>query len=483
MKYKTNISFAQKFTERFLILITILSFINCALSLIKDLLPLAHKNVINLFTLLIIDGFALLAFLIITIFFSEKTRTTAKIRLYTYSTLLAAAISYFLRSWINFPLVILGTATSVILIDQIFYAFFEHDGFEKQCLAKNNVELQKELYDANVYLTEAAAGYRKNRVILTVLGIILAFLTVINFTSGTLPGLLSIILLFIYIICFYVHLFLYSHYVREAVYASDGFTNVFDFRLKVFFTSICIFSISFLLALIISSNHSPLKISYLGYIFKLFHKKDTAPKDYVYDQTQDIFARRLRELQSYQFAVTEGKDTKGTFAFAIICGAFFVFGILWFFLSPFFKRVFSKALRNLDLKALFRNFFKNIKKMLKNLFHLKFSRPLPSTENARRFSKDMTEFLKKSHKSKEKKAELDRLTKIFMKLIDWGTAKGIEYTKNLTAAEYTRLLNNEDALEAGLLFEKALYDKECLSADEEKIFNQKIDKVLEEGSL
>ena len=70
-----------------------------------------------------------------------------------------------------------------------------------------------------------------------------------------------------------------------------------------------------------------------------------------------------------------------------------------------------------------------------------------------------------------------------MKLIDWGTAKGIEYTKNLTAAEYTRLLNNEDALEAGLLFEKALYDKECLSADEEKIFNQKIDKVLEEGSL
>ena len=62
-----------------------------------------------------------------------------------------------------------------------------------------------------------------------------------------------------------------------------------------------------------------------------------------------------------------------------------------------------------------------------------------------------------------------------MKIIDWGTAHGIEYTKNLAPAEYTGLLNNENAVAAGLLFEKALYDKECLSSDEEKSFINNVD--------
>ena len=90
----------------------------------------------------------------------------------------------------------------------------------------------------------------------------------------------------------------------------------------------------------------------------------------------------------------------------------------------------------------------------------------------------MEAFLKASKKSKEKKAELDRLTKKFMLLIDWGTGQGIEYTKNLAPAEYTQLLNNKSALEAGQLFEKALYDKECLTSQEEKDFNTRIQEVI-----
>ena len=87
----------------------------------------------------------------------------------------------------------------------------------------------------------------------------------------------------------------------------------------------------------------------------------------------------------------------------------------------------------------------------------------------------MEEFLKASKKSKEKKAELDRLTRQFMRIIDWGSENGVEYTKNLAPAEYTQLLNNDKAIEAGLLFEKALYDKECLTKEEEKSFINAVD--------
>ena len=132
-------------------------------------------------------------------------------------------------------------------------------------------------------------------------------------------------------------------------------------------------------------------------------------------------------------------------------------------------------MRNTDFRKIFKNIFGEIKAFFKNLFKRKIRLPVVNTESARLFSKEMEEYLKFTRKSKEKKAELDRLTKQFMKIIDRGTANGVEYTKNLAPAEYTELLNNENAITAGALFEKALYDKECLTKEEEKSFYDNVD--------
>ena len=99
----------------------------------------------------------------------------------------------------------------------------------------------------------------------------------------------------------------------------------------------------------------------------------------------------------------------------------------------------------------------------------------------------MQDFLKKAKRSKEKTAEIDCLTKQFMRLIDWGEAHKIHYRANLAPAEYTDLIaqyfqtedNKEAASNAGQLFEKALYDKEVLTAEEEKLFIESIKKVLQ----
>lgn len=468
MKPKMNVGYSHKFAERFLIFLTLASFLCCLLSLVRDL-TIQKKEVINYLTIILTAVYCVFAFAIIAIFFNENTKTGTFVRMTVYFPVATGIITYFLRAFVNLPVVLIMTLAMIILYKKFFEAFFEHDGFEKQCAEKNNTTgLQKELYDYNIHLSGAAAGYRQNRTILFILAIIILILAGLTVTTCGGPSLLSVALIFTYIICLYLNLFIYSHYVREAVYASDGFVNVFDFRFKIIGISLIIFASCFLVSLLVSSNHSPLKLSYL---LKWFKKPETTvPYQYKDVTNQDIIAQRLKDLEIYQRAVEEGKETKGTFTFAIICGAFFVLGILWYFVSPFFKRAWNKYLRGVSFKAIFKNFFRQIKIILKELFTKKKRFKLERSESSRLFNKDMEEYIKFSRKSKEKKAELDRLTKQFMKVIDWGTANGIEYTKNLAPAEYTQLLNNENAVAAGLLFEKALYDKDCLSKEEEKTF-------------
>ena len=472
---KMNIPYSYKFAERFLIFTTLASFLCCLLSILRDFTTEAGKNIISIPTIALCAVYALIVFSIIAIFFNQQTKLQNSIRLVIYYTVATGIITWFLRGFVNFPIVTIATIAGNILYQKLFIAFFEHDCFENQCVAKNNTTLKKELYDYSIHLSEAANGYRQNRFILIILAVILSILSGIAISQGTRFSLLTVILLLVYIVCLYIHLFLYSYYVREAVFASDGFVNVFDFRKKVILVCTLIFTGAFVLGLLISSNHSPLKVSYL-FLFLRFFKRDpdavAAPaKDIV---TQDLIAQRLDELSSFQQQMEED-DTGGTFTFAIICGAFFVIGILWFLLSPFIKRVFSKALRNTDFRKIFKNIFGEIKAFFKNLFKRKIRFPVVNTESARLFSKEMEEYLKFTRKSKEKKAELDRLTKQFMKIIDRGTANGVEYTKNLAPAEYTELLNNENAITAGALFEKALYDKECLTKEEEKSFYDNVD--------
>ena len=73
-----------------------------------------------------------------------------------------------------------------------------------------------------------------------------------------------------------------------------------------------------------------------------------------------------------------------------------------------------------------------------------------------------------------------------MKLIDWGEANKLKYRPNLAPAEYTDLIvqnvvtdeKKAAANNAGHLFEKALYDKNVLNAEEEKSFITAIQNII-----
>ena len=151
--------------------------------------------------------------------------------------------------------------------------------------------------------------------------------------------------------------------------------------------------------------------------------------------------------------------------------------VAWFFLKPIVTKKLQTLLRNTDLKGVFKRFFVNLKSFFKNIFRPRLKHSPVMSEKSRYFMDEMEELLSKSKKSKEKRAELDRLTKVFVRLIDWGEEHDIEYAKNLAPAEYTALFKNPNADIAGLLFEQALYAKEPLTKDQENDFNKAVKAV------
>ena len=472
-KEKMQVSYLHKIFERILIYAVISSFIFCIMSLLRDLAAANQKDIIALYTFLAVLITQIISFTVISIYFNEKSSTANFVRFIVFYLLGLGIILFFTARWVSFPLVFIATAAQTVLYYKVYTPFFEHDCFEVQCTAKNNTSLQKELYDYNMHLSQSAVGYRQNRTMFAILGGILAILAGICISTEASVSLISVTLLIIYLVCAGAHFFLYAYYVREASYASNGFSNVFDFRLRTIGTSVIIFAFCFLAGILVSSNHSPLKLYYLLYFFKLFKGKDVQPQQPNVDIELDDYSKRLREIQALQEQVSD-RDTKGTDYFAIICGSFFVIAIAWFFLKPFITKKFTAALRGVSLKNIFKKLFTNLKKYIKQLFSLRIKKPLKNTENARRFMNEMDELLQKSKKSKEKRAELDRLSRVFVKLIDWGEEHDIHYTKNLAPAEYTALFHNKNADIAGLLFEQALYAKEPLTKEQEEDFNKAV---------
>lgn len=153
-------------------------------------------------------------------------------------------------------------------------------------------------------------------------------------------------------------------------------------------------------------------------------------------------------------------------------------GVIIFLLKPFFSAHWKVFWKEGRLFKFLKNVFSDIRGFLRSIFTRNATEQPYSTIQSQKFGEGIKDFMKKAGRSKEKNAEIDRLTKHFMKLIDWGEAHKIQYLQNFAPAEYTALFNNETANLAGNLFEKALYDKNVLTAEDEKQFIEAVEKIL-----
>jgi hypothetical protein len=87
-------------------------------------------------------------------------------------------------------------------------------------------------------------------------------------------------------------------------------------------------------------------------------------------------------------------------------------------------------------------------------------------------------------RAREKKRELGRLSPLFVKLAEWGAARGISANPSTPPVEYALALAGArpelgaELRDAGHLFEKALYSRDILTAGEESRFREAVAAVL-----
>ena len=115
MKEKMNFTYFHKAVERFFIFAVISSFMFCALSFIRDFTVSSNREFYVFYTYIAILITQIVSFIIIAVYFNQKSTVQNCIRFFVLYMLLIAVILFFTRQWISFILTFIATAVQTIL--------------------------------------------------------------------------------------------------------------------------------------------------------------------------------------------------------------------------------------------------------------------------------------------------------------------------------------------------------------------------------
>lgn len=394
-----------------------------------------------------------------------------------FEIIIAFAISFF-REVINIFIFIPETIAMYFITAYFFKIYIQHEAFEEQCENKQRGELESELFN-NRFISEdfLKSSNSFKGVMLGSVGVLIVLITALNI--GKVPvSNLSYIFVLIYIFSLFIHAQILNQYKKEVYYSFLGLEAIFAFRNLTLFLALCLCVVSLILALILSTNYALLKPSYFSWLFKFFKfETNYGQIDYTIPEMKQPELPSIEEFaQIYnQQPVEENKI--GLIIDLVIIGMIVVL-FLAFLLKPLFTTSLKGFFSGQNISQVFTRIKFSFIAMIKNFFNfMKFKKDYSST-GSEFFKESMGDFIKKSKKTKEKKAELDRLTKVFMDLIEWGESHDIRYTTNLAPAEYAALFKNQNATDAGNIFEKALYSSALITKDEEQDFKNKVHLII-----
>ena len=165
-------------------------------------------------------------------------------------------------------------------------------------------------------------------------------------------------------------------------------------------------------------------------------------------------------------------------------------GTLWFLFGSFFKRDFRNFLREGKLWKYLKLFLASVRNLARGAIAWIGSLgsggvrvKITPTHSRASYEKSIRERLHPG-KSREKKIEIGKLTEQFMRIVDWGDARGIAYNPAWAPFEYATVLSREfqaaagDLARASTLFEKALYSTSLLDKMERDLFARSVGAVL-----
>lgn len=446
------------------------------------------------YTVTVISG--LVFMIVLELFVNEKTKFGVHLRFILFYLVFVLIISFFLGT-LDVPYLLIPVLiVHYFLESTVNDIFVYHDYFTEGYEGKSGKELIEYLFHNNVAALEFASKRNSSRGTLFILGFIqFVLLFIPNLLKHHVPVLAYVFALIFYFSLFIIFMML-GIFNSESYYAFLGFDTVVKNERKHYKMVIFIFLSALLLALLLSSNHALVNIP------KFSQRTYELQKNYeLPDYSNDADLPRSDFDEMFSIPVKNRKPSRLAGILKVMAKILKVIGIvlagalgLFILIRPFFSDSWKQFRKEKRLYHFLRKIWNDFKDFVKAIFTGQKPDGLYSTVSSRNFSDAIKDLIHNSKKSKAKKAELDRLTKQFMYLINWGTKRKILYTKNLAPAEYTAKLsvyfskhftnNYMDFCEkAGVLYEKALYDKELLSQSEDEQFINSIDEILASGNI
>lgn len=446
------------------------------------------KIYVNLFVYLMIGISGLIFSLVLQIFEMEKIKSAMHIVFIVFYLAIAVGISALIGQGYSPYILIPSLLIQYLICVGINDMFIFHDKFVSECEKYEGKELETYLFHNNLSAIDLTEKTKTQQAVLFGLSVAMFIILVFGkladgFFSPVIDVL--IVLFFLSVLLCY---FILGLFRNDVFYAFLGFKNYVINKKRLLCACLLIFMISGGLAVLISSDNPLIKINYVEEY-----------KERVEENRQPaIPSSTFTPLPEFDFEEAFGKDSKPNWIieliFQIIKYSVIIFlggSVIYFLIRPFFTRHWKIFWAEGRLGKFLLELWNDIKNFFRYIFSRdKNSGEAYSTVQGRKFHESMMEFLKKAKRSKEKEAEIDRLTKHFTRLIDWGETNKIRYSKNLAPAEYTALIEKEvdaelqnAAHKAGELFEKALYDKEVLTADEESTFIESIEKIISQAAI
>ena len=434
------------------------------------------KILIDWFTFLITFVSGLLYTVVLAIFSDEKTKIGSHIR-FMFIYLIFICLLCFLIGKHNLLYILIPTTIAHYILEAVMNeVYVYHREFTDSFDGKTGKDLKTHLYHNNIPAIDFAAKLKSIQMFESVIAVLMFILIIaLKNINNDLPPSFVFCALFFYF-CIFCTFYLFGYYKNQSYYAFLGFDKIIEDKKKNFKAIMLIFFISVGFAFVASSNNALIKVEFHEPVF------ESRQEQHVEMKTPNFIQFDFESLPIPD-TTKNHKDYSWLFSISFQIIKWTVIGVFAILLIVFmFKPFFSDEWKKYWAENKLFDFIKKTVLKIKDFFHYLFKKNADKKQcikvDERNFQKEIKDFIKKTARSKEKTTELDRLTKLFIKLIEYGASNGIEYKKNLAPAEYTELFNNCDADIAGSIFEKALYDKNLLTNDEEKLFRQCVKKTI-----
>lgn len=367
------------------------------------------------------------------------------------------------------------------VLELIIYKMFDfYQNFVSKWEGLSGSELEKYLYHNNVEAQDLAVETNKTVCLVYITGFFYFILLALSGINHVHFPILIYVNTFIFFVSGFSLLLLTKIFSNKSYFAYLGFNELITSKKKYLGTITGIFLSALIIGFVFSSNHAFIKINQKSEQIKVstqvipIEEENVMPFNFEIGKSFNLLNTKKGNYKVEKIVQFIFKVIK----YLLICAVIIFFTVYLF--GPVVNRKFIEFWQDNKIKK----FFSKILFSIKDFFNWIFSKSKKEDYDKIKstlFKDSMNDFLKKSKKSKEKIKELDRLTVQFMKVIDWGEKNKIKYKNTLAPAEYTELIFNQFdeetgnlARTVGLLFEKALYDKELLTKSEEDVYNNSV---------